>query len=76
MSCNMKCHPFSDMTDVSKLFKVGVAFLVRDGREQVFRLAFPDVEADHFPSLRKKGDECRMVGLGSVQVDVHTLVGI
>ena len=38
--------------------------------------AFPDVEADHFPSLRKKGDECRMVGLGSVQVDVHTLVGI
>lgn len=44
----MKCHPFSDMTDVGKLFKVGVAFLVRDGREQVFRLAFPDVEADHF----------------------------
>ena len=29
----MKCHPFSDMADVGKLFKVSVTFLVRDGRE-------------------------------------------
>lgn len=36
MSCHMKCHPFSDMADVGKLFKVSVTFLVRDGREQVF----------------------------------------
>ena len=36
MSCYMKCHPFSDMADVGKFFKIGIAFLVRDGREQVF----------------------------------------
>lgn len=30
---HMKCHPFSYMADVGKLFKVGIAFLVRDGRE-------------------------------------------
>lgn len=73
---HMKCHLFSDMADVGKLFKVGVAFLVRDGREQVFRLAFPDVEADHFPGLGKKGNECGVVGLSPVKMDVQAIVGI
>ena len=81
MSSAMKCHPFSDMADIGKLFKVGVAFLVRDGREQIFRLAFPDVEADHFPGLGKKWlgkerDECGVVGLGPVQMDIHAFVRI
>lgn len=72
----MKCHPFSDMADIGKLFKVGVAFLVRDGREQIFRLALPDVEADHFPGLGKKWNECGVIGLGPVQMDIHSFVRI
>ena len=76
MSCEVKCHPFSDMADIGKLFKVDVAFLVRDGREQIFRLAFPDVEADHFLGLGKERDECGVVGLGPVQMDIHAFVRI
>lgn len=55
MPSHMKCHPFSYMADVGKLFKVGIAFLVRDGREQVFRFAFPYVEADHFLAWGRRG---------------------
>lgn len=64
------------MADVGKLFKVSVAFLVRDGLEQIFRLTFPDVEVDHFPGLGKKWNECGVIGLGSVQMDIYALVRI
>lgn len=76
VSGHMKCHPFSYMADVGKLFKVGIAFLVRDSREQVFRLTFSDVEVDHSSGLGKKWNECRMIGLGPVQMDIHAFVRI
>ena len=66
MSCQVKCHPFSDMADVGKLFKVGIAFLVRDGREQVFRFAFSYIKTCYFLGLGKERDECGVVGLGPV----------
>ena len=72
----MKCHPFSYMADVGKLFKVGIAFLVRDGREQVFRFAFSYVKTCYFLGLGKERDECGVVGLGPVQMDIHALAGI
>ena len=73
---HMKCHPFSDMADVGKFFKVGIAFLVRDGREQVFRFAFSYVKTSYFLGLGKERDECGVVGLGPVQMDIHAFVRI
>ena len=69
MSCIMKCHPFSYMADVGKLFKVGIAFLVRDGR-------FSYVKTCYFLGLGKERDECGVVGLGPVQMDIHAFVRI
>ena len=73
---HMKCHPFSYMADIGKLFKVGIAFLVRDGWEQVFRFAFSYVKTSYFLGLGKERDECGVVGLGPVQMDIHALAGI
>ena len=54
----------------------GIAFLVRDGREQVFRFAFSYVKTCYFLGLGKERDECGVIGLGPVQMDIHSFVRI